>query len=198
MGRPPRFTADQFLDAALARAAAEGPSAVTMTGVAAAVGAPSGSIYHRFPNRPALLGSLWLRTVERFQEGLLAAAEGTDPQAAALALADHAIAWSRANEAAARLLLHGAAELGRDEWPAPLRRAWERREKLAIEAIVDLGRRLEMTDDRGRERLLLAVVELPLALVRRRLRAGKGIPPDAEETIRPAVQALLGAAKKSA
>ncbi|NEE35160.1 helix-turn-helix transcriptional regulator, partial [Streptomyces sp. SID7982] len=68
MARPPRFDSDQLLDAAVRLAADGGPAAVTMSAVAQAVGAPSGSVYHRFAGRPALLAEVWLRTVERFQE----------------------------------------------------------------------------------------------------------------------------------
>lgn len=81
MPRPPRFDADELLDAAVLLAAAGGPAAVTMSAVAQTVGAPSGSVYHRFPGRPALLAEVWLRTVEDFQEGYLAALDG-DPDPA--------------------------------------------------------------------------------------------------------------------
>lgn len=66
MGRPARFTEDAILDAALALFADRGAEAVRMTAVAAALGAPSGSIYHRFPSRGALTGALWNRTTEAF------------------------------------------------------------------------------------------------------------------------------------
>ncbi|WCD85969.1 hypothetical protein KPP03845_102310 [Streptomyces xanthophaeus] len=65
-------------------AAGGGPDAVTMSAVAQAVGAPSGSVYHRFAGRPALLAEVWLRTVEAFQEGYLAQVEApSEPGAAA-------------------------------------------------------------------------------------------------------------------
>ena len=56
MPRPAIFTLDELLDAAAALLAADGPSAVTMSAVARAAGAPSGSMYHRFPTRAALCG----------------------------------------------------------------------------------------------------------------------------------------------
>lgn len=192
MGRPARFDADQLLDAALALAAAKGPVAVSMSAVAARVGAPSGSVYHRFPSRPALLGSLWLRTAARFQEGFLAALAVENPGEAGLAAAAHTIAWSREHEEEARLLLHGAGELELDTWPAPLRRRHRREQAVVTAAVADLAERLDAAGEEGRERVILAVVELPLALVRRRLRAGEAIPAGAERTVEPAVRALLG------
>lgn len=192
MGRPARFDADQMLDAALALAAAGGPAAVSMSAVAARVGAPSGSVYHRFPSHPALLGSLWLRTAGRFREGFLAALAGEDAGAAGLAAAAHTVAWSREHEDAARLLVHGAGELRLETWPAPLRRRHERDREQVATALAGLARRLGGRGREGRERVVLATVDLPLALVRRRLRAGEPIPAGAERTIEPAVLALLG------
>lgn len=192
MGRPARFTADQLLDAALVLAAADGPAAVSMSAVAAAVGAPSGSLYHRFPSRRALLGSLWLRTAGRFQEGFLTALAGEDPGAAGLAAATHTVAWPRAHENEARLLLHGADELELRTWPEPLRRRHRREQAKVAAAIAELAERLGADGEEDRERVVLATVELPLALVRRRLRAGEPIPAGAERTIEPGVRALLG------
>ena len=98
MGRPARYDVDSLLDGAVALAASGGPAAVTMTAVASAVGAPSGSVYHRFPTRAALLSALWLRTLERFHAGLLAAAAAGDP----VTVAQHTITGSPAAAAASR------------------------------------------------------------------------------------------------
>ena len=108
MGRPAKHDAETLLDAAAAIVADEGPVAVTMVAVARRAGVPSGSLYHRFPSRAALLGALWLRTVRRFKAGWLAALGGDDPLVTA---ARHVVAWSRRNRAEALLLLHGASEL---------------------------------------------------------------------------------------
>ncbi|HLU76197.1 MAG TPA: SRPBCC family protein [Nonomuraea sp.] len=87
-----------------------GPGAVTMTAVARSAGAPSGSVYHRFPGRPALLAALWLRTVDRFQQGFLAALDTDPPSQAAPAAARHVIEWSRAHPAGGP---HPAVRAGR-------------------------------------------------------------------------------------
>src|SRR5687768_1799772 len=98
MARPPRFDVKQLLDAAVRLAAAAGPAAVTMSAVATEVGAPSGSVYHRFPGRTALLAEVWLRTVEGFQEGYFEAVEaGVDARRAGCSAARHVVAWSRAH-----------------------------------------------------------------------------------------------------
>jgi len=67
MPRPEKFTEDQTLDAAGALVAASGPSSATIAAIAAAIGAPNGSIYHRFKTRDALLGRLWLSKAAFFQ-----------------------------------------------------------------------------------------------------------------------------------
>ena len=121
MGRPPQYDNDSLLDAAVALSAGAGPQAVTMAAVIAAVGAPSGSIYHRFPNRPALQAALWLRTLEGFQAGFLEAVATDSGQLAALGAAAHTIAWSRTHQEEARVLLYGAADFGYESWPEPER-----------------------------------------------------------------------------
>ena len=94
MPRPARFTLDELLDAAAALLAADGPSAVAMSVVARAVGAPSGSMYHRFPTRAALCGELWIRTEERFHAGFTAAlSTSTDPQQRCVAAARFSVQW---------------------------------------------------------------------------------------------------------
>src|SRR4051812_17136650 len=89
------------LHALLALAAERGPAAVTVGAITARLKAPTGSFYHRFVSRNALLGALWLRTVLDFQAGAIAALDAGDGLAAAL----HTPAWSREHLDAARLLL---------------------------------------------------------------------------------------------
>ncbi|MGK5631713.1 TetR/AcrR family transcriptional regulator [Streptomyces sp. URMC 123] len=199
MARPPRYDSALLLDAAVALAARGGPPAVTMSAVAKEVGAPSGSVYHRFPQRPALLAEVWLRTVERFQEGFLAAlavlaADDCPPatlRAAALAAARHVVSWSRAHPDEAAVLLHGARDFGRAEWPdAYVRRADEGNARV-MSAVAEVARRLGARRPVDAERVVLAVVDLPYAVVRRALREGDGLPPHAEDLVVRSADALL-------
>jgi AcrR family transcriptional regulator len=59
MVRTARFSEDSFIDAAIALVAEGGPGAATMHAIARRVGAPTGSIYHRFESRSAILGIAW-------------------------------------------------------------------------------------------------------------------------------------------
>ncbi|WP_340537086.1 TetR/AcrR family transcriptional regulator [Nocardioides sp. GXZ039] len=74
MPRPAKFTDEEVLDAALSCVSDDG-AGVTMADVAARLGGPVGSIYHRFASRDELLARLWIRTVRDFQAGLFALAE---------------------------------------------------------------------------------------------------------------------------
>src|SRR5712671_1921888 len=96
-----KFSQQDFFAAAVAIAATHGPAAVTIASITARLGAPTGSFYHRFASRNALLGELWLRTVLDFQEGINAALDASDGLRAAL----HTPAWVRAHLENARLLL---------------------------------------------------------------------------------------------
>ncbi|MGW7576837.1 TetR/AcrR family transcriptional regulator [Streptomyces sp. NPDC054765] len=192
MARPPRFDTSQLLDAAVRLAAECGPTGVTMSAVAAAVGAPSGSLYHRFAGRSALLAEVWLRTVEDFQEGYFEALESSDdPRAGGRAAARHIVAWSRTHPAEASLLLYGAHDFGRDGWSdAHLLRAEEGNMQVRA-AVAALAGALGMHGRPGLDRVTLAVIDLPLALVRRHLRGGSPLPAHAEDLAERCTDALL-------
>src|SRR5580704_7991558 len=113
-----KFSQVDFLSAAQAIAAAEGPAAVTIASITARLGAPTGSFYHRFASRNVLLGELWLRTVLDFQEGIKSALDSGDGLRAAL----HTPTWVRAHLDNARLLLlYDRKDFVQGEWPEELR-----------------------------------------------------------------------------
>ncbi|MER5850528.1 TetR/AcrR family transcriptional regulator [Streptomyces sp. NPDC002012] len=193
MARPPRFDMNQLLDAAVRQAAALGPAGVTMSAVAKEVGAPSGSVYHRFAGRTALLAEVWLRTVESFQEGYFEILEAdADAQRAGPAAARHVVAWSRTHPEEAALLLYGAEDFGRSNWSEEhLHRAncGNQRVRTALACVaVALG----AEGPQATECVALALVDLPLALVRRHLRAGTPLPAYAEDLAEESATALLG------
>jgi AcrR family transcriptional regulator len=191
MPRPARHDRDSLLDSAVALAAARGPAALTMAELARVAGAPSGSVYHRFPSRAALLADLRLRTIGRFQEGFLAALRGEDPVSAAAAAACHVVEWARTHPAEATVLLHAPADFAVDSWPAEARaRETQLRDELE-RALRRLTSRLGLSGRDGRERLLVAVVDLPYAVVRRHLRAPTPIPDSAGRLVSVAARVLL-------
>lgn len=191
MGRPAIHDLDTLLDAAVQLVAERGPAGVTMSAVARAASASSGSVYHRFPDRPALQAALWTRTLTRFQAGLIAAMDTDPPHRAAIAAARHVVEWSRDHPAEARILLAGAREFGAATWPPAAARASEQAQKKLEAALRGLGERLGDPVVREPNRLLIALVDLPYATVRRYLSAGKPIPTDAADLVEQAVTALL-------
>lgn len=192
MARPSQYDRDQLLDSALRLAAQDGPGAVTMAAVAKDSGAPSGSVYHRFPSRAVLLGALWVRTSEGFQEGWLAAlAQDRDPHRAVRVAARHVVAWTRAHPREAAVLLHGPDAFGQPEWPSDCaRRAAEGHDRVQ-DAITRVCERLGATERTAADRVALALIDLPLALVRRPLRAGLPLSPHAEDLAQESAALLL-------
>jgi AcrR family transcriptional regulator len=191
MGRPAKHDTDALLDAAAAIVAADGPASVTMVAVVRKVGVPSGSLYHRFPNRAALLGALWLRTVRRFQAGWLTAlAHDDNPRAAPVAAARYVVTWSRRNRDEARTLLYGANELGQPDWPDTTRRAVEEQQRAAESALRAVAAALGGGQE-TLERVVLAAVDVPYAAVRRRLIAGEPVPRRTETLVEDCARALL-------
>lgn len=170
MGRPAKFAADQILDAAAALAAEGGHEAVTVTAVAARIGAPSGSVYHRYGSRDLLLAHLWIRAVRRFQEGFLVAAGAPGLAEAVRAAAAHVVRWSAEHPDEARLLLaHDVAEL-RERWPAELGEELDGLNTAVAAALRELAARLP---GEALERLTFALVDVPVAAVRRHVLAGR-------------------------
>ena len=113
-----KFSQDDFLAAALAIVAEQGPSAVTVGSISERLQSPTGSFYHRFASRDVLLGELWLRTVLEFQQGVRAAIDAGDGLRAAL----HTPAWVREHLDKARLLLlYHRDDFVHGEWPEQLR-----------------------------------------------------------------------------
>lgn len=102
MARPPKFSPDDLLDGAR-DAAWEFGAGVTVGQVAQRVGAPIGSIYHRFASKQELLASLWLREIEAFQAPLLDL-ETADPAVGLERFVVHIPAFCRSRPAAAHAL----------------------------------------------------------------------------------------------
>lgn len=88
-----------------------------MTAVAGAVGAPSGSMYHRFASRDEMLARLWLRTIGEFQTGFVDALSDADTTAAIDAAVAFVFDWTAANPTKSALLLQFDEKAIVDAWP---------------------------------------------------------------------------------
>jgi AcrR family transcriptional regulator len=184
VARPARYSADELLDAAAALLAGDGPAAVTMSAVARAVGAPSGSVYHRFPTRAALCGELWMRTEERFQGGFAdALAAPGDTTARCVAAARFVVQWCRDHPAEAHVLLAGADALDRSAWPETVTARRNRLHRRLNRLLAGLAA--------DPDRLSAALIDVPYGVVRRHLVAGQRIPKSADSIAEDCAKALI-------
>lgn len=191
MGRPPVHSDQDFIDAAAALFASGGARAVTMIAVARSVGAPSGSIYHRFPDRPALLAALWLRTLRRFQAGYREAL-GPDPTPEdAVEATAWVVDWCRANLAEALVLQAGSRTFDPENWPAEARAELAAIDAAMRRTIRSTVRAVARHTGRPRDQVAFAVLDLPLAAVRRHLLAGQPPPPKTTKLVRGLAERLI-------
>jgi AcrR family transcriptional regulator len=185
----PAFDNSDFLAAALALAAEYGPSAVTVAAISARLKAPTGSFYHRFASRDALLAQLWFDTVTGFQEGIEAALDAGDGLRAAL----HTPAWVREHLDEGRLLLlYHRNDFVHGDWPQALR-----------DGLAEQGRRGEARLKRftretfGRagpneiRRVQFVLSEVPVAAVRQHLMRREPPPKLVDELIRTTWHAVV-------
>ncbi|WP_165978465.1 TetR/AcrR family transcriptional regulator [Actinomadura darangshiensis] len=183
MGRPPKFGEDRILDAALAVTAEHGPAAATIAAIADRLGAPSGSLYHRFGSRDLLLATLWTRCVRRFQEDFVRALTSDDVEAAAL----HAPRWCRLHpDEAAVLLLHRRGDLAA-AWPGELAEDLETLNSQVADALTGYAERNGLDHDR----VLFALVDVPYGAVRRHLLAKRPPPASVDDLITTTCRAVL-------
>ena len=191
MARPAKFTDDEILDAAL-RQVTDGAGA-TVAGIAAAVGAPTGSIYHRFPSRDVLVARLWLRTVAGFQDGLVAVLAEQDPADAGRHAVRYFLEWTRDHPVEAQLLLlHRRDDLLADGWPDVVRERAAAVAEQFDDALRDYTRRrLGSLSQDAQRRAAFAVVDIPFAAVRRHLAAGEAPPPMLDDLVVRAHDAVL-------
>jgi len=188
MGRKARYDKKQFIRGALKLLAELGPAGVTMNAVAEEIGAPIGSVYHRFVSRDVLLAELWLQVVESFQKNFLKALERSDGLEAAL----HTPRWVRAHPKEGKvLLLYRRDELSRGEWPDDIK---AHAVKLAEE--LNTGIRSFVTQKFGRmsrrnlNRTVFVLIDVPHAAARRYLEVGAILPDVVDELIRDTYHAV--------
>lgn len=115
-----KFTEDDLLDAAENVIAAAGVDASSIAAIARAAGAPSGSIYHRFPTRKHLLGALWVRTATSYRIALTDAVStsASEPDRLAETVVKRTFAWVDEHPSRAELLMRFRTEdFVPGDWP---------------------------------------------------------------------------------
>jgi AcrR family transcriptional regulator len=193
--RPVLHQPDDVLDAARDLVIEAGPRAVGIRAIGQRSGAPSGSLYHRFGSREELLARAWLRAVERFQDGFLRALAAPDPREAALGAAAWAVEFALASPADTQLLLeHSRLALLEGEPRQPVAEALARINDPLVGAVRRLAVDLYGSEaPEAIERVTYAVIDLPIAVLRRHLSAGT-LTDGAVPSLQSAVAALLASA----
>ena len=198
MGRPQKYDEKQILDSASELVRESGLGALSAAGVASRLGAPSGSIYHRFPSRDHLGASLWLRTVERFQDALDdVTSDETAPTDSVRMLAQRTLSWSREHpDDAAILLLHRSSNFLNDGWPPDLRARNESQRARSQHLVGGLCDSLGATTNEARRRVRFAAIDLPYAAARSAISQGKSPSPELDGIVDDAVIAVLEGIKR--
>ena len=193
MPRIPEYDADQILTATGRLIAARGPGAATISAIARAVGAPTGSIYHRFPSRDVLLAQVWLRAATAFQAEFFRRLAGSPPRQAGLGAALYMAQRVREDPREARLLLlHRREDFVDRGWPAELSRHARALGRQIDAELRDFSRRLTGHGDARAVRIVaFAVVEAPFAALRRHVAANEPPPSAVDDLIRVTYDAVL-------
>ena len=191
MARPSKYTADDILDGALHAVALHGRQA-SVADISRATGVTTGSIYHRFSSRDELLARLWLRSIRRFQAGLLELAAREDAGPALVDSAVYVVSYCRENREKAL-----AMTLWRQ--PALARTGPEgvRQEALHVNDTYDavirelVARRYGRVTPHRMELVVAACQAVPYGLVRPHLAEGTPIPDWLDDVVRATAGATL-------
>lgn len=194
MGRRAKYDRDSIRCSALELISEDGPNAATIAAIAGRIGAPTGSIYHRYGSRELLLADLWLTVVKSFQDGMIEIiGGGGDPVESGVRAALYMPGWVREHLNEARLLLlHRREDFVGGDWPEEVRERAEQVGKDLVGCVQRYAAGLygKPTADNLR-RVRFALLDLPYGAVKYYVQAGKK-PPDAlDELIETACRAVL-------
>lgn len=190
MAKRALYTRDGILDAAVGAVARRGHAA-TVADVTSALGAPSGSIYHRFPTREALFVSAWVRCVHRFHETFATVADVEDPIEAIVETGLLVPRFCREHPAEARTLtLYRYADLVADPPPGLADELAGLNDPVVAHLTELTRRRFGRATRRRLELVALACRDTPYGMVRGLI--GGPIPRWLDQPIAAAARAVAG------
>ena len=196
MARPAKFSHEAILDAAREAVLLHGKEA-TVGQVCELAGAPIGSVYHRFPTRDHLFVELWIRSIRRFQDGLLVAASLPDVGEALATCALHIPRYCRDHPAEARALTLYRWQVLVEEAPAELVEDVGGLNDAVDAASRELcRRRFGRATRRNQEILTTAIRQAPYGLVRPYV--GSDIPRWLDDAVLASSTAILALGDRSA
>ncbi|WP_328405461.1 TetR/AcrR family transcriptional regulator [Nocardia sp. NBC_00403] len=189
MARPRRFTDDQVLDAARDLLADPATTRPSIAAISAASGIHTGSIYVRFASREELLARLWLRSIRRFQIGIIAALSGPDPL---LAAAMYLTRYCREHPTEARAMKmfrrNELLEVGPEELRADIAAVNDRMDDALRAAVVaEFGG----VDEHRMAIAVAAVKAIPYGLVREYIATAMPIPDWVDDVTATATAAVV-------
>ncbi|MFQ6327165.1 TetR/AcrR family transcriptional regulator [Nocardia sp. CWNU-33] len=189
MARPRRFTDDQVLDAARDLLADPATTRPSIAAISAASGIHTGSIYVRFASREELLARLWLRSIRRFQIGIIATLSGPDPL---LAAAMYLTRYCREHPTEARAMKmfrrNELLEVGTEELRADIAAVNDRMDDALRAAVVaEFGG----ADEHRMAIAVAAVKAIPYGLVREYIAAAVPIPDWVDDVTATATAAVV-------
>jgi AcrR family transcriptional regulator len=189
MGRPPKYSNDQILDAVLDSLRRFPARQITVAIVADCLGAPSGSIYHRFASRDALLASAWLRSGEGFRAELARLSAAPDPLEGGFGVVRYTLDWARRRPAeAVFVLLNTRSEFTSGEWPAQLARRATRLGNDITDTVRTFAARIPGI---SLARARFALLDVPQAAIRRAHVTGTALDDEAQRMVEETVGVLL-------
>lgn len=180
--------------AALRLVADRGPQAVTVAALAKEVGAPTGSIYHRYRSREQLLAELWMDVVEAFQHGFVASLASAHDIEGAVETARFMTSWTREHPLEARLLLlHRRQDFVTGEWPADLaERAAALEPQIGSALRAFAARAFGRADAETMARLRYALLDAPFGGIKPYVQARNRLPPVIDDLVARTARAVLG------
>jgi len=194
MGRHPKYDKQSIVAATLELVAEGGPRAATVSAIADRLGAPTGSIYHRYGSRELLLAELWMTVVEGYQNGFIAELQREDDLEPAVRAALYMPRWVRAHMNEARLLLlHRREDFVSGGWPDALVQRAEALKQQMVQGLAQYcRRRFGTATGTALGRARFALLDVPYGAVKSYVQAAKPPPPLIDELIEQTVRAVLG------
>ena len=199
MPRPVKHEEKDILGAASTLVATGGPGAATVGAIGHAIGAPSGSIYHRFRSRDALLGRLWLMKASCFQNAWARALDQADARQAGLNAALSLPRVAREDFEGARImLLHRREDFLSEGWPPEMKAEAARLGAQVVECLGLMTRRLfGRNTAAARRATIFATLDLPFSAVRRYVATGEPPPKQLDTLIESAYTAIVNDASSA-
>jgi len=194
MGRHPKYDKQSIATATLELVAEGGPRAATVSAIADRLGAPTGSIYHRYGSRDLLLAELWMAVVEGYQDGFVAAIDGVDAVESAVRAALYMPGWVRGHMNEARLLLlHRREHFVGGAWPDELVQRADALKEQMVRVLKGYSRRRFGAVTRANlQRSRFALLDVPFGAVKPYVQEVRTPPRLIDELIEQTVRAVLG------